>query len=318
MKSMMAAVMLASAFFAGGISFGAPLRFEKVSDHCYYLPLKGGTQNIFAVITDEGVLLADPPAEPDLSVTVEALKRLNPKPVRWVIFSNPRALTSPGARFFAEQGAAILAGNRLRTLSSSLESNPGNVSGSGSDLSAFPWMVFDRQVHVYPANIEVRISAIQNKARTGGDVFIFIPMEKVLFVGGLFEAGRYPEIDSRAEGDAGEWINGLKQLVDSIPVLKSAFQQPAKPDPKAPQPEKTTEEGIAVISASGEASNFQNTKDLLSIVQKLRADTAKAIKSGRSCENFLGSSRADLYRVYGNFDAYAAQLCASVSAAPEK
>ena len=79
--------------------FGAPLRFEKVSDHCYYLQLKGG-ENVFAVVTDAGILIVNPPSEPDLSVAADALKRLSAKSVRWVAFSGPRAVNSAGARLF--------------------------------------------------------------------------------------------------------------------------------------------------------------------------------------------------------------------------
>ena len=318
----MRAPALAFLVLTGCLSFGAPPKFEKVSDHCYFLPLNGGAENIFAVVTDEGTLIVDPPSEPGLSVTMEALKRLNAKAVRWVTFSNPRSADSAGARFFAEQGAALLGGSQLRTLAASIpgadQKGPAARGGTPEDLSSFPWMIFDRQIHLFPANLEVRILALQHRARTGGDVFVFLPAEKVLFVGGLCEAGRYPEIDSGAQGNAGEWIDGLKQVVDSIPVLKPAIQPQVKVDPTKALPEKTLEEGIVVVSARGEASNFQNMKDLLSACQKLRTDISKAVKSGRSCENFLSSSRADLYRVYENFDAYGAQLCESLSAAPDK
>jgi hypothetical protein len=111
-------------------------------------------------------------------------------------------------------------------------------------------------------------------------------------------------------------VDGLKQVVDSIPVLKPAIPQ-AKVDPKT-EPEKTLEEGITVISAQGEISNLQNVKDFLSACIKLRADMAKAAKAGRrSCEDFINSSRADVYRSYGNFEAYATQLCETPAHSPE-
>jgi hypothetical protein len=306
-KTTLAAV-LALTIWIGDKSSGAPLRFEKVSDHCYYLQLKGGEENIFAVVTDDGILLADPPSEPDLSIAVDALKRLSPKPVRWVVFSNPRSVDSAGVRFFAEQGAALLASSQIRALSK---------SSLGIDVP-FPWLVFDRQIHLFPSNLEIRITAVQHKARTGADVILYIPAEKVLFTGAFFEAARYPDINADMQGNAGGWIDGLKQVVDSIPVLKPAITQAVKPDPKTAVPEKTLEEGIAVVSARGEVSNFQNMKDLLSACQKLRADITKSIKGGRSCVGFLDSSRADIYRGYDNFNEYAARLCDSLSAPADK
>ena len=300
--------------------FGAPLRFEKVSEHCYYLQLKGGGENVFAVVTDEGILIVNPPSEPDLSATVDALRRLSTKAVRWVAFSGPRAVRSGGARFFSEQGAMLLAGAQLRSISTSIPGTdakgpvaPGN---SSSEPPSFPWLIFDHQMHLFPQNLEIRITALQHKAQTGGDVVVYVPAEKVLFVGGLYEAARYPDIDTDAQGDVTDWIDGLKQVVDSIPVLKPAIPQ-TKAESKTAA-EKTLEEGIAVISARGEVSNFQNMKDLLSACQKLRADISKSIKAGRSCEDFLSSSRTDIYRTYSNFDPYAGKLCESLSAGADK
>jgi glyoxylase-like metal-dependent hydrolase (beta-lactamase superfamily II) len=318
MRKASIAAIIAVTILMGNPCLGAPLRFEKVSDHCYYLQTKGEAGNVFAVVTDDGILLVDPPPEPDLTVAVDALKRLSAKPVRWVAFSSPRSAGSAGARFFAEQGAMLLAGRQLRALSASImiaDAKPAAAPGSSAGAVSFPWLVFDRQIHLFPSNLEIRIAALQHRARTGGDVVVYVPAEKVLFVGGLYEPARYPDIDGVAQGDAAEWIEGLKQVVDSIPVLKPAIPQ-AKTDPKT-APEKTLEEGIAVVSSRGEASNFQNVKDLLSACQKLRTDISRAIKAGRSCENFLGSSRADTYRSYGNFDSFASELCEAIESAPE-
>jgi hypothetical protein len=318
MKKAAFAAVLAFTILISNPCLGSPLRFEKVSEHCYYLQTKGGAENVFAVVTDEGILLVDPPSEPDLTPTTDALKRLSSKPVRWVTFSSPRSAGSAGVRFFAEQGAMLLAGKQLRALSTSIviaDAKPEAAPGSSAGAASFPWLVFDRQIHLFPANLEIRITALQHIARTGGDVVVFVPAEKVLFVGGLYEPARYPDIDGVAQGDAAEWINGLKQVADSIPILKSAIPQ-VKPDPKTAA-DKSLEEGIAVISSRGDVSNLQNLKDLLSACQKLRTDMSKAVKAGRSCDNFLSSSRADIYRSYGNFDSYAAQLCESIESAPE-
>ncbi len=325
MKRATIAAFLLFALWGHTQTSGAPLRFEKVSDHCYYLQLKDSGENVAAVVTDEGILVVDPPSEPDLSPTVAALKRLSPKPVRWVVFTSPRSAHSGAGRIFAEQGAMLLGGEKLRAISNTL---PAADSGRGpSDLSSFPWMIFENQIHLFPANVEIRIIALQHKAITGGDVIVHIPAEKVAIVGRVFESARYPDIDTSAQGDAGEWVDGLKQVVDSIPVLKPAIPQ-AKVDPKAQakvepktqpkvepkaEPEKTLEEGIIVISAQGEISNLQDMKDLLGSCQKLRAEVAKVVKAGRSCDNFINSSRADGYRGYANFSSYVTQLCESLA-----
>jgi len=135
---------------------------------------------------------------------------------------------------------------------------------------------------------------------------VFIPAEKVLFIGRLYEAARYPDIDTAADGSPIDWMDGMKQVVDSIPVLKSAIPA-AKPAAKSDQ-EKTLEEGFTVVSGRGEVSNLQNMKDLLESCKKLRNDAARASRAGRTCSSFLASSGADPYWSYGNLESYATQL----------
>jgi glyoxylase-like metal-dependent hydrolase (beta-lactamase superfamily II) len=331
MKRGLIAAVVAFAVWSGNVSSGAPVRFEKVSDHCYYLQLGSG-ENIAAIVTDDGIVVVDPPEEPDLSLMVEDLKRLSPKKVRWVVFSSPRSARSAGARFFAEQGALLIGSSQLRTLSPSVPGVNSKESAApnsnSADAASYPWLIFDRQIHLFPSNLEVKIIALEQKAVTGGDVVLYVPSEKVLLVGKLYEAARYPDIDTAALGNAGTWVEGAKQVIDSVPILKSAIPpkpavplpaallpKPALPQSKADpktEPEVTLEEGIAVVSSLGEVSNLQNMKDLVSACQKLRTDMSRAVRAGRSCDNFLASSRANIYRVYGNFNAYAGPLCETI------
>jgi glyoxylase-like metal-dependent hydrolase (beta-lactamase superfamily II) len=310
MKRAMVVLALGMALSCGLHLFGAPARFQRASDHSFYLQLKESGDTVAAVVTDEGILLINPPSEPDLAAVTDALKRISLKPVRWVVFSDPHYARSAGARYFSGQGAILIAGARLLDLAGSVgggDTKGTAPGGNAGELPSTSWLVFEHQVNLFPSNVEIRITALQQKAMTGGDVVVYLPAEKVLFVGHLYEAARYPDIDTAAQGNADAWIDGLKQVVDSVPVLKPAIQQ-AKPDPKTDLG-KTLEEGIAVISAHGDISNLQNMKDLLSACQKLRSDIAKSLRSGRGCEDFLASPRADAYRSYGNLHAYASQLC---------
>jgi hypothetical protein len=264
-------------------------------------------------VTDDGVVLVDPPSEPNLAIAADALKLLTPKAVRWVAFSNPRAANSTGARFYADQGTALLAGGQLHNLAASLAQPGADGKSSTGELPSFPWLVFGHEIRLFPSNLEIRITALQHPASTGADVVLYVPSERVLFAGAMLEAARFPDIDVAVRGKAVDWVDGLKEIVDSIPVLKPAIGQ-AKVDPKLP--EKTLEEGIAVVTSRGELSNLQNMKDLLSAAQKVRTDISKAVKSGRSCDSYLDSARANIFRVFGNFDAYAAQLCRELSSEP--
>jgi glyoxylase-like metal-dependent hydrolase (beta-lactamase superfamily II) len=320
MKRWMATIVLALVIGWIQGSFAAPARFIKVSDHCYCMQLKEGGENVAAVVTEDGVLIVNPPQEPDFTVAMDALKSLTPKAVRWAVFTEPRYSQGAGAAFFAQHGSILIAGRNLRALSAVAASAESKGSVSAAPISS-PWIIFEHQMRLFPSNLEVRVMAVQSKAHTGGDVVVFVPSEKVLFTGGLYEAARYPDIDVSGDGSAIGWMDGMKQVIDSVPVLKTAIpaakatMPAAKPDPKLER-EKTVEEGIVVVSAHGEASNLQNMKDLLDSTKKLRIDISRAIKNGRTCESFLASLVADPYRSYSNFVPFATRLFADLSEAP--
>ncbi len=178
MKRAIFAVILAIAIRCGNESFGASPRFEKVSDHCFYLQLKESS-NVAAVVTEEGVLLVNPPQEPDLSLAIDALKRITTKAVRWVVFTDHSYSHDAGARFFAERGALLLASTQLRVLSASIKGaesgdrvTPKSENGNLGGTLSFPWLTFDHQMHLFPSNLDIRIIAVQHKARTAGDVVV--------------------------------------------------------------------------------------------------------------------------------------------------
>jgi len=319
MKRTILAATLALAVWCSNECLGAAPRFEKAGDHCYYLQLNG--ENIGAVVMEEGILIVNPPQEPDLPAAVEALGRLSSKAVRWAVFTDYSFSSTSGARYYAGKGIQLLASTQLRALSGPASASkngtapkPEVKNGSPSGTPSFPWILFDRQMHLYPSNLEVRIFSIQHKARTGGDVIVHVPAEKVLFVGDFFEAARYPDIDA-ASGSALGWIDGLKQVIDSVPILKSAIPQ-VKSEPK-PEQEKP-EEGILVIPAHGGVANLQNIKELFEVSQKLRGDISRAVRAGRTCDSFLASPGSEAYRSYGNFEPFATQLFDELTAARDR
>ncbi len=304
---------LALIFVTANLSFGAPLRFEKLSEHCYYLQAPE-QENVAAIVTDEGILIINPPAESWLPDALDALERLSAKPVRWVAFTDLHYARNAGAKYFSERGAVLLAGAQFRALSKKL------FASSETKMSS-PWMFFNRQMHLFPAGLEIRIIAVQSKARTGSDIVVFVPAEKVLFTGALYQFPYYPEIDMEFEGDALGWIDGMKQVIAAVPLLKlivpskiAATKVKVQPNPEQ---EKTLEEGVIVVSGYG-ISNLQNMKDVLELAQKLQAELSRRVQSGRVCEDFLPSIGAEPYRKFGNLDGYLSQLCAAIQNASDE
>jgi glyoxylase-like metal-dependent hydrolase (beta-lactamase superfamily II) len=362
-KALFATVLL---IMAGSTPYvNAKPSFQQASDHCYFLNIEVNGENIAVVSTGQGTLLFDPPPEPDLSVLLENLRNLTGGPVRWMVNTGYYPSQMAGVDYFARQGAILLAGFRQRELDApepeypdepskpldSPDAAPGfseytdpsivsimfpNQDEDGmenpeipeEETSALPEFIFKNRMYLFPDDVEIEIHALPQEARTGADIFAYVPDEKVLFVGRLFEPGYYPDIDTSTGGSALKWIDALEQVIDSVPLLISAIP-PEEPEDEEgveeggaegveEEEEKTPEEMITVIPARGEVANLQAMKDMLDISKKLRNGISRTVKAGRSCERYLDSAAAGSYRIYGNYYPYAEQLCRELAPAKTK
>ncbi|MBZ5494911.1 MAG: hypothetical protein LAP85_00790 [Acidobacteriia bacterium] len=296
-------------WLAANPASGAAAGFQKVSAHFYYLESKTGAANTGAVVTAEGVLLIDPPPEAEIQVMLSALKAVTGRAVRWVVNTDYQQTGAGGLAMLAKQGAMIIGSKELDRLAETAPASDPLQPPSPSPARPSPRFLFGRQLHLFPAAIEIRILAVKPKARTSGDVIVFLPSEKVLAVGNFFTPSGFPVIDNGSgEGSAPGWIDGLKQVIESVPLLKSAMPQPKQEPTAVPEPEKTLGEAVAVIPGHGAPANLQQMKSLLATAQRLRADATRAISAGRSREDFVKSLPLDVFGGYGNLEAFAGQL----------
>ena len=333
MGALVAAALLLT--LEGLPSSAAPRRFTKVSEHCYVLEAEPGWGNVGAVISDDGVLLIDTPPAGEIPAMLEALKRVTTKPVRWVVNTHHHEDHTRGNAYFSEHNATIIGGPEFRRV----DEKPAEVENKEQKPKptfAETQLVFGRQARLFPGGVEVRIFATEHRAHTSRDVVVWLQSEKVLHVGDLFVPGSYPAIDtSEGQGSAIGWLEAMRQVIESVPVLKSAMPQPkappSKPPPsktpppkappskappsKAPQDptevaleEKTLEEQVIVIPGHGPVSNLQEMKDLFETSRKLRLEAGRAAAARRSRDGFLASPGLAPFRVYENFEAFAAQL----------
>jgi cyclase len=310
MKSIFAgvtAISLVASFVAS-----APLpRFVKVSPHFYFLRSAGDEGNVGAVVTDDGVILIDTQRERNVPQVLEALRRVTVRPVAWVVNTHHHEDHTGGNAYFLTRNIPVIGSRETlllleRRTGEALVAAPGERSASLPDLPLR--FSFRRQMQLFPGGVDVRISSVGHKAHTGGDVVISLPAEKVLYVGDLYRAGSYPIIDGGGGGSALGWLDGTREVVESVRLLKSAMPQPKSSPSATPAPEKTLEESIIVIPGHGPATNLRELKSLLEASQKLRAEITRALSSGRSRDSLLSSPASDSFRSHKNFEAYASQL----------
>jgi glyoxylase-like metal-dependent hydrolase (beta-lactamase superfamily II) len=282
----------------------APAGFQKVSPHFFCFASGIEAPNTGAVITADGILLIDPPPEAENAALLKALKVLSSRPVRWVVNTDYQKAAEGGWAPFLKQGAAVIFSKELDRLAGAAPAAETAAAGMPN-----PRLLFGRQLHLWPANIEVRLLAVKSRARTAGDVIAFLPSEKVLATGDFFVPSGFPLIVGDAgEGSARGWIEGLKQVIDFVPLLKSAMPQPRQEPSASAEPPKTLEETILVVPGHGPASNLQQMKILLAAAQRLQFEASRAAAIGRAREDFVSSLPPDIYGAFANLEDFAGRL----------
>ena len=129
----------------------APPRFRKLSEHYFYLAGTGGSGNVGALVTEDGVLLVDTPAEGDVAAALEALRRVTPKPVRWLVNTDLHAEHTGGNAYFLAHNALVV-GRR----EPAAPAEPHGVR-----------LAFDSQMRLFPGGVEARIGHMTPMKRAG-------------------------------------------------------------------------------------------------------------------------------------------------------
>ena len=301
------AILAAAVFLPAWTAGGQMRRFEKVSPHCYFLSGGTGSPNVAAIVAEDGILVANPPAEPELSTVIEALKKINPRPIRWFVCTDHARVAAGGALALSKQGALMIASAGFRKAAASAAR--GEEKAASTEASPDPSLAFVRQTRVFADNLEIRIQAPEGEWHPGGDVVVFVPAEKVLIVGDLYSPGSFPDFNHETgRTSAAAWLEALRQVIDIVPLLKSAMPAP-KPEPEKPEEEpKTLEELTIVLPVIGPTSNLQEMKDLLASGQKVRTDVTRAVTQKRNRETFLDLPMFGPYRGLINLDSFATRL----------
>jgi glyoxylase-like metal-dependent hydrolase (beta-lactamase superfamily II) len=306
-----AAILASLVILPAGQVRGQARRFEKMSPHCYFLPGTAGSANVGAIVTGDGTLVVNPPAEPELTLVAEALKKVSPKPVRWFVCTDQAREPAGGALALSKQGALMITSSSFRK--PGLSQSKGDDKAGPATASPDPSLAFMRQIRIFADNLEIRIQAPEREWHQGGDVVVFVPAEKTLLIGDLFSPGSFPNFERESGNPSAlAWLEALKQVIDMVPLLKSAMPQP-KPEPeKAGEEPKTLEELVVVIPVLGPPSNLQEMKGLLASGQKIRVDVARAVAQKRSRETFVDLPMFGPYRGFGNFESFATRLFAEL------
>lgn len=198
-------------------------RTTRVSDNIYtYEDFHAGdekftTTNMF-VVGDDGVLVCDGQGSPaETKGLVNAIAKITPKPVRYVVIASDHGDHTAGNVSFPSGVTYIVHPTSKAILDRSAQSRSAESSSSAWRLPADAVLVADRQS--FKLGRQSFDVIFFGRAHTGGDLGVWLPQQKILFLSEIFLNRVFPAMRSAYPG---EWLKAL----DRVEAMKADIYIP--------------------------------------------------------------------------------------------
>jgi glyoxylase-like metal-dependent hydrolase (beta-lactamase superfamily II) len=265
-----------------------------------FFVIAGAGANIGVQIGEDGLVIVDAGSAAAVPGVLAAIKRLSPKPIRYVIDTGPdadhvggnEALSSAGEKLFA---GGLPGGGQPNAASTADRVAPVvAVEGVLRHLAKSPAAVWPTEVFHYARkamylNGEAIEMLHQPSAHTDSDLFVFFRRSDVVMAGEVLDTRQFPVIDVARGGSIQGELAALNRLVElavpSTPVV-------------------TREAGTIVVPGHGrlcDAYDVVEYRDMLTIIADRVRDSIKAgkslagVKAAQPAKGYVGR--------YGNPDA---------------
>ena len=209
------------------------LQPQKVADGVYALigPMTGRTPENLAlnanfgfIVTDKGVILIDSGASTlGAKVIDEAIQTVTQQPVRWVINTGSQDHRWMGNRYFAQQGAEIIALQRtVETQHSVVSQHQASLKRSINATPAETRPQYatrsmpGNRAALTPGGMPVELHWFGD-AHFPGDAMVWLPQQQILFSGDLIYVDRM--LSLRPESYVASWSPAVNQAMDYFDPL---------------------------------------------------------------------------------------------------
>ena len=158
------------------------------------------TTNMF-IVTRDGVILADAQGNPEMTKKeVEAIRKITPKPIKFVIICSDHGDHTAGNNELPDGVTYIIHPNSKAIL----DRQGANAKAGTWKLPASAELVPDKKTYKLGGE-EFQVMFL-GRAHTGGDLAIYLPKEKVLFLSEIFLNRVFPAMRSAYPT---EWLGAL-------------------------------------------------------------------------------------------------------------
>jgi len=178
-------------------------------------PEKFTTTNMF-VVTDEGVLVADGQGSPaETKGLVDAIAKVTPKPIKYVVICSDHGDHTggnisfpPNVRYIIHPLSKAALDRETERTAPAVEPAPRGGRGSGAPrvwtLPIDAEMVFERKPILLGG--ETILVQFLGRAHTGGDLSVYLPRKKILFLSETFLNRVFPAMRTAYPSD---WLKAL-------------------------------------------------------------------------------------------------------------
>jgi len=256
-----------------------------------FFVIAGAGANIGVQVGEDGIIVVDAGTAADAPAVLAAIKRISPKPIRYIIDTGPdtdhvggnATLSKAGEKLFA---GSTLGGGGLDSLAPILSAEGVLRRMTAASSGGLPTEVFHYSRKYMYLNGEAIEVLHQPAAHTDSDVFAFFRRSDVVVAGDVLDTRQFPVIDVDRGGSIQGEIAALNRLVDlavpSVPVV-------------------TREAGTIIVPGHGRLCDQYDVVEYRDMVTIIRDRVRDLMKTGRSLAEVQAAQPAKGYMGrYGN------------------
>lgn len=272
-------VFLITLIFFVNMAEGAGPEAIRLADGVYAFIGENGSTNSGFVVTEEGVVVIDSQGPSELALTLRSkIRSVTDRPVIYVINTHYHGDHTFGNQYFTEDLRAIISHEATRELLIERDASHRDMFlkffGPESLLDfklTLPQVTFTDRLTLRAGEKTLELIHVP-KAHTEGDIYVYLPDEKILFSGDLLYKGRLPFLN---DGDSLGAINAINAIEELLAL-----------------------EAVRIVPGHGGLSTSDDADAYKGYLTDLRAEVKRLKESGKTLEEVKSGIRLPKYSLW--------------------